>query len=284
MSEIINIKAETEVVILMATYNGENFLNELLDSLKKQTFTSWTLYVQDDLSTDGTMDCLRKAALEDSRIVILPNKEKKGAMRNFMDLLQKVSARYYMFCDHDDVWLPNKVEVTLKKMKEQESLHPNKPIVVHTDLRVVDAQLKDICSSFWQMSRIQPEMLRTFDEIAGRYLTTGCTMMVNNAAKNVSIPLSSRALMHDSWITCCVLKKGGMVAEVSTPTILYRQHGKNVVGARDSREHYLAKKIKNLRSVYRENKKYYQMLKVLEYGNVFKFLYYKLRYFVLYKK
>ena len=284
MNDIDIKEKDSEIAILMATYNGEIYLNELLDSLKKQTFTKWKLYVQDDLSTDGTMACLEKAALLDKRIIILQNSTKKGAMLNFMDLLRRVSAPYYMFCDHDDVWLPNKIEVTLKKMKEEVECHPSQPIIVHTDLKVVDSRLNEICSSFWEMSRIRPDLLKTFNAIAGRYLTTGCTMMINDAAKKISFPVSSKALMHDSWITCCVLKNKGRVAEVAQPTILYRQHGGNVVGARDSRHHYLINKIKSLRSVYRENKKYYQMLKVLEYGNFLKFLYYKTRYFVLYKK
>ena len=274
----------SSVAILLATYNGTKYLPELISSLQKQSFKDWFLYVQDDLSTDETEKMVKAYAEADSRIIWVENHEKKGAMKNFMDLLQKVDAPYYMFCDHDDVWLPGKVELTFNKMRETEAQHSGKPIVVHTDLKVVDGELKEICPSFWKMSRIDPKLLRTFNDMAGHYLTTGCTMMINAAAKEVSLPLQKGALMHDSWVTNCVLINGGVVAEVAEPTILYRQHGNNTIGARDAQHHYIANKVGALGEVWKENKKYYQMLHSMGYGNFLKFLYYKLRYFVLYKK
>ena len=273
-----------DVAILLATYNGTLYLLELLQSLQEQKYENWHLFVQDDLSTDGTADLIRRYASQDARITLVENQEKKGAMKNFMDLLAKVEAPYYMFCDHDDVWLPNKVGLTLERMQATETAQPGKPVVVHTDLKVVDGQLQEICPSFWKMSRIDPRLLRTFKEMAGHNLTTGCTMMINAKAKEVSLPLGAGALMHDSWVTNRVLLAGGVVTEVAEATILYRQHGNNTIGARDAQHHYLKNKLCAIGGVWRENRKYYRMLAAMGYGNFFQFLYYKLRYFVLYKK
>lgn len=272
------------IAILMATYNGTAYLPELLDSLCRQTFADWHLFVLDDLSTDGTLQLLRNFAAGEARVTVLSNDRKRGAMMGFMELLQRVEARYYMFCDQDDVWLPQKVERTLRKMQETECLHPGLPVMVHTDLKVVDARLEEIAPSFWRMSRIRPDLLHTFNEAAGHFLATGCTMMINGEARMVSLPVRPEALMHDCWVTDRVLQCSGIVAEVDEATMLYRQHGKNTIGARDLQNNYILNKMRVLGNVLKENRRHYRMLSGMGYGNIFKFLYYKFRYFVLYKK
>lgn len=274
-----------EISILMATYNGMKYLPEQLASLKAQTYSNWVLYVQDDLSTDGTADYLRAEAAQDTRIKLLPNNEKLGAMRNFMTLLSAVDAQYYMFCDQDDVWLPAKIEKTFACLENVEAkCGTNLPLVVHTDLSVVDADLKQIAPSFWEMSRINPALLTTFAQQAGHNLVTGCTMMFNRAARNASLAFSNETLMHDVWVLLCSLKHGGRVVEVPEPLILYRQHGKNTLGAHDLRYNYFMKRFMSLKSVLKENRSNYRMLKSVGYGNIFKYIYYKLKYYVLYKK
>ena len=274
-----------EISILMATYNGMKFLPEQLASLKAQTYSNWVLYVQDDLSIDGTADYLRAEAAQDTRIKLLPNSEKLGAMRNFMTLLAAVEAQYYMFCDQDDVWLPTKIEKTLACLKKAEAEWGAEfPLVAHTDLSVVDADLKQIAPSFWEMSRINPALLTTFAQQAGHNLVTGCTMMFNRAARNVSLAFSDKTLMHDVWVLLCSLKQGGKVVDVPEPLILYRQHGKNTLGAHDLRRNYFMKRLMSIKSVFEENRSNYRMLKSVGYGNIFKYIYYKLKYYVLYKK
>ena len=274
-----------EISILMATYNGIKFLPELLASLKAQTYSNWVLYVQDDLSTDGTSDYIFTEGVKDHRIKLLPNTEKLGAMKNFMTLLSRISSSYYMFCDQDDVWLPTKIEKTFCKMKEMEKgVDKNCPLVVHTDLCVVDENLKEISPSFWDMSRINPTLLKTFAEQAGHNLVTGCTMMINRQARDVSLVFSDKTLMHDAWVLFCSLKNNGVVGEVREPTILYRQHGKNTLGAHDLRSGYILKRLYAIKSVWKENVANYKMLSSAGYGNIFKYIYYKMKYFVIYKK
>ena len=285
-----NIELSTEetsgqaIAILMAVYNGMKYLPEQLASLKAQTYTDWVLYVQDDLSTDGTFEYFQAEAAKDSRIHLLPNANKLGAMKNFMSLLSRVDARYYMFCDQDDVWLPSKIEKSFACIKRAEGEHGAEiPIVAHTDLSVVDAGLQQIAPSFWEMSRIKPSLLSTFDEQAGHNLVTGCTMIFNRTARNVSLDFSEKTLMHDAWVLLCSLKHGGRVVELPEATILYRQHGGNTLGAHDLRSNYIKNRLASLKSVFKENYANYNMLKSLGYGNIFKYIYYKLKYYVLYK-
>ena len=134
------------------------------------------------------------------------------------------------------------------------------------------------------MSRINPALLTTFAQQAGHNLVTGCTMMFNRAARNVSLAFSDKTLMHDVWVLLCSLKQGGRVVEVPEPLILYRQHGKNTLGAHDLRRNYFMKRLMSIKSVFEENRSNYRMLKSVGYGNIFKYIYYKLKYYVLYKK
>lgn len=277
--------AAPQVAILLMTYNGEQYLPQLLASLRGQTYTRWRLYVQDDLSTDATPRLLAEAAAADPRIEVLPRGAKYGAKGGFMHLLQHTEADYYLFCDQDDVWLPEKVEVTLRRMHRAEAEWGKQaPLVVHTDLTVVDSELREISPSFWRYSRIAPQLLRTFDEQAGHNLCTGCTMLLNAAARRVSLPCPPEALMHDAWVALSVLRSGGHVCEVDKSTILYRQHGSNTLGAHDIQTGYLCKRLSRLRSVWRENRAHYAMLRAAGYGSAARYLYHKVAYFLRYRK
>ena len=146
-------------------------------------------------------------------------------------------------------------------------------MVVFTDLRVVDASLGEISSSFWEYMKINPEKLRTFAHLGARRLATGCTMCFNRLAKSVSLPVSSNAYMHDAWVVLSVSKQGGVIKGIPVPMVLYRQHSSNVLGAVGSG---LMKKFTDLRNVWRENMKVYRMLKDLQYGSFPKYVYYKM--------
>lgn len=99
-----------ELAILLSTYNSESFIKAQLESLLSQTYKDWILYVRDDQSTDATPQILRQYADNDSRIHVMPDGEKRGARDGFMWLIQKINSDFYMFCDHDDVWLPQKLK------------------------------------------------------------------------------------------------------------------------------------------------------------------------------
>ena len=223
------------IAILMSTYNGERFLREQLDSILSQTYTAWQLYVRDDGSTDATVSILREYATAHPERVIIDLSEGKplGACGSFMHLLaQHGDADYFAFADQDDVWLPNKLEVSLAAMEQAEREHPNIPIVVHSDLQVVDEQLQPMHPSFWRYSNIRPDLVdQNRYYLAISNTVTGCAMLMNRAARAASLPFPSSAYMHDAWIALQTLLSGGIVCPIGEATILYRQHGTNVLGA-----------------------------------------------------
>ena len=272
------------VAILMATYNGSKYLPHQLDSILAQSYTNWTLFVQDDLSTDNTRSIVEDYARRDSRIHLVENADKLGAKRNFMSLLEKTEADYYMFSDQDDEWLPEKIALTMEKMLQEEKQAPGVPVIVHTDLRVVDSNLKEMAPSLWEMFRISPRLLNSLDMLGGHCLVTGCTMMFNKAVKRVSLPMPPQAIMHDVWMALATFRHGGRIGYVETPTILYRQHGNNTLGASDFRTHYILNKIRSLGHTIADGWRYYKMLRCVNYGSVFKFYHYKWIYYKAYNK
>ena len=135
------IKNSTSIAILMATYNGEQFIREQLDSLFAQTYTDWTLFVRDDGSTDNTISIIECYQKEHHNIVIIDNEGKNlGPFMNFMDLLQKVDSPLYMFIDQDDVWLPHKIENEIAAFRSL-NCDETTPGLVFTNLQLVDENL-----------------------------------------------------------------------------------------------------------------------------------------------
>jgi len=221
------------VSILLATYNGAAYLPEQLDSLFAQTHRDWRLLVRDDCSTDATAEILAGYQEKYPGIIsIVPNEGARlGACRNFGMLLEHAEAPYVMFCDQDDVWLPDKIEVTLAAMKPlEEEFGTETPLLVHTDLKVVDERLSPLGDSLWQYMGSTPERLTCINRVLMQNFATGCTVMINKALRDLAMPIPAGARMHDWWLAL-VATAFGRVAAVARPTILYRQHGKNDSGA-----------------------------------------------------
>lgn len=111
------------ITIIMAAYNGQEYINEQLESIKNQTYRDWRLVVRDDGSSDKTVDILKKFAKEvEQQVIIKVNEEPSGsAKRNFARLLQDVqNSSYVMFTDQDDIWKKDKIEVTYNAMLDAE--------------------------------------------------------------------------------------------------------------------------------------------------------------------
>ena len=214
-----------KVAILMSTYNGERYLAEQIQSIIDQSYPNWTLYIRDDGSTDRTQEIIKKYANQNSRIVFFNEGrvENVGVVRSFMELLEKTSADCYMFSDQDDVWLADKVKDTLAKLEQNE---PG-PVCVFTDLEIVDQDLKPI-------RRMNGDNIWTdFRLLLFSNCVTGCTMMINEALKQLIHfkTLDYRYVyMHDWWIGLLAAAFGKLVY-LNQPTIQYRQHGDNVVGS-----------------------------------------------------
>lgn len=220
-----------KVEILLATYNGEQYLREQLESIVNQDYEDWFVRICDDASTDGTYDILKEYQEKyPDKFIITKNKQGFGsAKKNFMNLMKNSTGDYVMCCDQDDVWLPNKISLTLHKMKENEQ--GGMPVLVHTDLKVVDANLNVLSESFFEHSNFRKEF--DLNEILIQNFVTGCTMMMNRPMATLMSRVEDcdSILMHD-WVASILATSTGKVVFVDTPTMLYRQHAINSVGAK----------------------------------------------------
>jgi glycosyltransferase involved in cell wall biosynthesis len=237
------------VEILLATYNGERFLREQLESLLAQTHGDWRLLVRDDGSTDRTEAILEEAQAEHPERIDIVRDDfgRLGATRNFLRLLELSRGPYIMFSDHDDVWLPDKIRVSLTALRQAEEESPNLPMLVHTDLTVVDAALQHLADSFWQVRRIQIDDRDPLSSLVHLNGVTGCTILMNRRAREVSLPAPAHVRLHDWWIALNVASKGRIIS-LAQPTVLYRQHETNAIGAPGRNRLFLGRMAHDLRT------------------------------------
>lgn len=269
------------ISVLLATYNSSLYLRAQLDSLFSQTNQDFKLFVRDDNSTDCTLEILKEYQKRYlGRVYIMDNQGRSlRAYNNFVELLSKVNSDYYMFCDHDDIWLPNKIQISLNRMLELESKNPNIPIVVHTDMKVVDQNLNVICDSFWKYSNLLPDHTK-FEEMVLCNSANGCAMMFNDKAKTVALPNVSFATMHDMLVNQSVAASNGIISAIKIPAVLYRQHIDNVVGAKKRDLKYYVHKIKNIQFLLKDNVLCYKNANRIRPISIMSFLFTKLKIFI----
>lgn len=220
-----------KIAILMATYNGEKYICQQIDSILSQTCKDWELYIHDDGSTDNTIAAVESYVEKyPDKIHLIDGKSTGGAKYNFFYLFGQVEAPYYMTCDQDDVWLDKKIELTYDKMLTIEN-KADVPRLVYTELRVVDSELNTIADTMSGYQSLDCHK-RTINQFILQNSVTGCTMMINRALRDKMLHITDidNTIMHDWW-AALVAAQFGKTAFIDEPTILYRQHGDNSLGA-----------------------------------------------------
>ncbi|MDE6006906.1 MAG: glycosyltransferase family 2 protein [Muribaculaceae bacterium] len=233
-----------KVAILLATYNSDKFLREQLDSLYNQTYLNWELYVHDDGSTDRTLAIIQEYKDKYGNITLLgENIKGLGPRDNFLFLLSSVDSDYYFFCDHDDIWLPQKIQVAIEELQKIDLKKPLEiPAVYHSDLKVVDHNLNIIAASMWRYAKIIPRFMHSKKYVLCATFITGCTLAINKAMKELVPKVPDYVYMHDWWIGVTAVMNDVKIFSDDHPLILYRQHGENAAGIdKTTRYRYLKK-------------------------------------------
>jgi rhamnosyltransferase len=245
------VSSAPAVAILMGTYNGAAYLRQQVDSVQAQSFPNWRLLVRDDGSSDGTQGLLDQLAGEDPRIeIVRDDRGNVGVARNFGFLMEHAaqqSAPYYMFADQDDVWHADKIERLLAEIQRVEAEHGSAtPVLVHSDLEVVDATLRSVHPSFFQYQRISHQEQVPLRVLPCQNFVTGCATLFNRSLLLLATPAAAQIVMHDWWLAL-LAAAAGRITCVEEATVRYRQHGENQVGAKS-----LWHEINPLRSGFRE--------------------------------
>lgn len=234
-----------KVDILVATYNGEKYLKEQIDSILNQTYDNIQIIISDDNSIDGTRDILKQYEAND-KITVFYQETNLGYVKNFEFLLSKVESELYMLSDQDDIWLPEKVEKSIEKLKT-ENLD-----LVFGDLEVVDENLNTLYPSFVEYMKISRKIKNELGSYKLQYLyncMTGCTILSKKSFLDKILPLpnNSKYMVHDYWIGL-VVSLYGKIGFLKTPYIKYRQHGNNQIGT--GKESYKYTKLSQVRNLF----------------------------------
>lgn len=222
------------VEILLASYRGAEKLQQLLNSLLAQSYANWKVIIRDDGSDDSTVEIIKAFVDEypEQAGFVRDNFGNLGSCGNFEVLLSYSRADYVMFCDQDDTWLPEKVSLALEQMMKIEANSGRRlPALVHTDLKVVDKDYAVISESFWKHQNIHPKNREQLNRLLVQNVVTGCTVMINKPLRDIALPIPDDAIMHDWWLAL-VASAFGKIEHIDQPTLLYRQHDSNAVGAK----------------------------------------------------
>lgn len=220
------------ITILMATFNGEKYVEEQIESLLNQTYKDFKIIICDDCSTDNTYSILKQYQEKYSeKIKVFKTEKNTGSAKyNFLNMIINYKDDYVMFCDQDDVWKSDKIQLTLNEMKRMESIHKKEtPIVVHTDLTIVDDKLNVLYESFKYQMKADYNKTKINNVVIQNNLT-GCTGMINRALSEMIVKEPDYFVMHDWWVML-IGSAFGVISHVDKSTIMYRQHRENQVGA-----------------------------------------------------
>ena len=228
---------KNSVAILMCTYNGEKYIKEQIDSLLNQTYQNFVLFIRDDNSTDNTKEIINYYVKEyDGKVIeIVDDKIANSASKNFMFLLESVykldKFDIFIFSDQDDYWEKDKVKVTVdeyNKIKNKDI-----PILIHTDLTVVDSKLNIINSSFMKYSNLSAKRNKFIHYLIQNNVT-GCAMLINKSLAHLIKFDIEYIRMHD-WYFALIASAFGKVIYIDKQMVKYRQHSNNVLGAKNNR-------------------------------------------------
>ena len=215
-----------QVDILLATYNGEKYLREQLDSIINQTYKNIRILINDDCSTDKTKEILKEYEQKDNRIDVKYNEKNVGSIKNFENLLKRVENKYFMLSDQDDYWMEDKVEKSLKKIKEENV------DMVFTDLEPVDENLQTITPSMVRFMGFN-KIIHKYNDyrlVFMRNCVTGCTIISKKELIKKCLPIPDKKPMVHDWWMVLMITQSGKISFLDEPTIKYRQHGNNQLG------------------------------------------------------
>lgn len=209
--------------VAMCTYNGASFLQQQLDSIAKQTRLPDELVVCDDGSSDATVDVLNKFAVcAPFPVRLHSNQSNLGVKANFSKAIGLCDGSLVALADQDDVWLPHKLA-----RAEQLILQQSNPAITLycSRLEYVNQSLAPL-----GLSRI-PSYIGFKNSIVEN-IATGCSVMFGRDIRNWILQTSpSDMIMHDWWAYLIASALGDVVYD-PVPSVLYRQHEKNVAGWR----------------------------------------------------
>ena len=263
-----------KIEILMATYNGETYIREQIDSIINQTYKNWVLLVRDDNSKDNTVSIIEEYEQKDSRIRLLRDKKGNlGFVRNFEELMANSLEDFIMFSDQDDYWIENRIEKYIEIITNLSSEDMKKPLLIHSNSFICDKELNIKKEKFISNCAEDKE----FDIVFFNYIVQGSTALINRKLVNLALPFSSKVTLHDRYLHLLAEFLGKRIF-LNQSLMKYRQHDNNKIGASYSIVKKILKKkyfnnedrelILEIRNKYIENINKEKIMKIDDYLEV----------------
>jgi rhamnosyltransferase len=214
------------VTVLMATYNGEEYVAEQIESILAQTYPNIQIMIADDQSGDQTVSIVRKYEKEYENLILRVNESRLGYVRNFEQLLRNASGLYFAFSDQDDVWVPEKISVMMHAMLQQEADEPGKAVMVHSDSTMINAHGKELFDSYARYRNYFFSEEKDIPTMISKCGVMGNTMLINEPLRNMVLPFDPDVIHHDYWIAVINELFGSRVS-LDEPLVRYRIHERN---------------------------------------------------------
>ena len=218
-----------KVQILLATFNGEEFLCQQLDSIINQEYKLWELLIHDDGSFDNTISILNEYQNNYPKKIRLLNDQIifSSASKNFFHLIENRSreADLFCLCDQDDIWHKSKLQLIIERYNSKEN---KEPVLIHSDLSLIDTRGKLLEKSHDKLINYQKNFITKKNALYYNPVP-GCAMTINAALAD-KIFYSKYLVMHDWWILLSAMYINATVLYIKSPLVKYRQHSKNVLG------------------------------------------------------
>lgn len=205
------------ISIAMATYNGEKYLLEQIESILNQTVQPSEIIIVDDCSTDNTWQILQSYAKNNSTIKIYQHKTNLGTCQTFNKAILSTTGDLIALSDQDDVWLPNKLERLTANIGDN--------LLIHSDAYIVDESINIVLTTFKKGVMSQ----QSFTDYLFANNVTGCTCMFSRILLDVAFPIPVEFYIHDHYLALAA-SYFGSIKYINEPLIKYRQHGNNQIG------------------------------------------------------
>lgn len=255
-----------KIDIILATYNGENYIREQIDSIINQTYGNWNLTIRDDGSKDKTVSIIKEYTLKDKRISLIEDNEGNvGYNKNFEVLLGLAKSEYIMFCDQDDIWLNNKIEISLNEIKKLGGKNNTTPLLVFTQSELFNNKGERLGLHIRQSYK----KIKTANILVGLNICQGATIIVNKKMKEYVLPFNSD-YVYDYYLFL-MAELAGKWKYIDQPTMLYRIHDKNQIGIGEKRNKGFIDKAKKeyyiYPVIYKKIKDNVKLIKKMEISN-----------------
>lgn len=237
-----------QISIALATYNGGKYIREQLDSIFSQSFQDFELVICDDQSNDDTVDIIREYAAKDSRITFQKNEKNLGFKKNFEQTVSLCKGKYIAFCDQDDIWTPDHLEILISNIGTNDCIGANANFIDSNGIPLNVSMTKYLLIQ--DIPKNSDELFS--HELYGNMIQGTACLFTKELAEKV-FPIPHNIKFHDYWIALNAGINNGCTY-IDHPVLQYRRHANN---ATDYERFAFFKAVKKINNLSKDKKKFY---------------------------